>query len=273
MNKKVIFVFGLVVIFGLLPVSGYGSYITMVMQTTITASPEKVEVKINVQNNGDEPAVTIYPELQLGSAEVKLPPLNTMAVKGSNQWTHTFLPGEAGLKLNGTYPLLITLIYHDLNMYTMSMPEVVLFELVKGGKELSFTGRIGTTDIQGTGQVNLTLDNSTDRAVAGRFRMLLPKELTTANKSGTFELQANQTRQLRFPITNMGALVGSSYKIFAIMEFDESGSHYSVLSSAMINVKKPVDKESGRFLIIGGGSFIFLIFLLMVFFELRRREN
>ena len=273
MNKKLIFVFNLVVIFGLLPVSGYGSYITMVMQTTITASPEKVEVKIKVQNNGDEPAVSIYPELQLGSAEVKLARLNKMAVNDSNQWTHTFLPGEAGLKLNGTYPLLITLIYHDLNMYAMSMPEVVLFELVKGGKELSFTGRIGTIDIQGTGQVNLALDNSTDRAVAGRFRMLLPKELTTANKSGTFDLQANQTRQLRFPITNMGALVGSSYKIFAIMEFDESGSHYSVLSSAMINVKKPVDKESGRFLIIGGGSFIFFIFLLMVFFELRRREN
>ncbi len=273
MNKKVIFVLGLVVIFALLPVSGYGGYISMVIQTTITASPEKVEVQIKVQNRGDEPAVAIYPELQLGSAEVKLNQLNTMAVNDSNQWTHTFLPGEAGLKLYGTYPLLISLIYHDSKMYAMSIPEVVLFELVKGGKELSFTGRIETTDVQDTGQVKLTLDNSTDRAVAGQFRMLLPKELTTANKSGTFELQANQTRQLRFPITNMGALVGSSYKIFAIMEFDESGSHYCVLASAMIKVKKPVDKDSGRFLIIGGGSFIFLIFLLMVFFELRRREN
>jgi hypothetical protein len=57
------------------------------------------------------------------------------------------------------------------------------------------------------------------------------------------------------------------------MEFDASGSHYCVLAPGMIKVKKPVDKESGRFLIIGGGSFIFLIFLLMVFFELRRREN
>ena len=273
MNKKVIFVFGLVVIFGLLPVSGYGSYISMVMQTTITASPEKIEVEIKVQNKGDEPAAAVYPELKLGSAEVKLAPLNTMAVNDSNQWTHTFLPGEAGLKLNGTYPLLITLIYHDSNMYAMSTPEVVLFELVKAGQELSFTGRIETTDVRDTGQVNLTLDNSTDRAVAGQFRMLLPKELTTANKSGTFELQANQTSQLRFPITNMGALVGSSYKIFTIMEFDASGSHYCVLASGMIKVKKPVDKESGRFLIIGGGSFIFLIFLLMVFFELRRREN
>ena len=55
MNKKVIFVFGLVVIFGLLPVSGYGSYITMGMQTTITASPEKIEVVIKVQNKGDDP--------------------------------------------------------------------------------------------------------------------------------------------------------------------------------------------------------------------------
>jgi hypothetical protein len=273
MNKKVIFVLGLVVIFALLPVSGYGSYISMVIQTTITASPEKVEVQIKVQNRGNEPAVAIYPELQLGSAEVKLNQLNTMAVNDSNQWTHTFLPGEAGLKLYGTYPLLITLIYHDSNMYAMSIPEVVLFELVKGGKELSFTGRIETTDVQDTGQVKLTLDNSTDRAVAGQFRVLLPKELTTANKSGTFELQANKTSQLRFPITNMGALVGSSYKIFAIMEFDESGSHYCVLASAMIKVKKPVDKDSGRFLIIGGGSFIFLLFLLMVFFELRRREN
>lgn len=273
MNKKVIFVLGLVVIFALLPVSGYGSYISMVIQTTITASPEKVEVQIKVQNRGDEPAVAIYPELQLGSAEVKLNQLNTMAVNDSNQWTHTFLPGEAGLKLYGTYPLLITLIYHDSKMYAMSIPEVVLFELVKGGKELSFTGRIETTDVQDTGQVKLTLDNSTDRAVAGQFRVLLPKELTTANKSGTFELQANKTSQLRFPITNMGALVGSSYKIFAIMEFDESGSHYCVLASAMIKVKKPEDKDSGRFLIIGGGSFIFLIFLLMVFFELRRREN
>ena len=168
MNKKLIFVFGLVVIFGLLPVSGYGSYISMVMQTTITASPEKVEVKIKVQNKGDEPAVAIYPELQLGSAEVKLARLNKMAVNDSNQWTHTFLPGEIGLKLNGTYPLLITLIYHDLNMYAMSMPEVVLFELVKGGKELSFTGRIEITSFQDTGQVNLTLDNSSDRALAGQ---------------------------------------------------------------------------------------------------------
>ncbi len=273
MNKKVIFVLGLVVIFALLPVSGYCGYISMVIQTTVTASPEKIEVKITAQNNGDEPARVVYPELQLGSDEVKLAPLETMGVKVSHQWIHTFSSVEAGLKLYGTYPLLITLHYHDTNMYPSSMPEVVLFNLVKAGKGLPISSRIETTEVMDSGRISLTLGNTMDRAVAGSVRVFLPNELTTVNNPSLFELQPEQTSQVLFPVTNIGALPGSKYKIFAIMEFDESSSHYSVLASEMISVRGVRDEGSGRYMVIGGGGFIFLLFFLTVFLELRRREN
>ena len=273
MNKKTLFIFCLTAILTLLPVLGYGGYISMVIQTTITASPQKVEVEITLQNKGDEAAYKIYPELQLGSSEAKLSPQQKMAVNDSRQWSHAFSPEEAGLKLNGTYPLLITLHYHDSNMYPASTPEIVLFEMVKAGKELPFESKIETSEVLDFGQVSLTLGNVLDRTLVGEVRVLLPIELTTENNSSTFELQANQTSQILFPITNKGALPGSKYKIFSITEFNDSGRHYCVLVSDMISVKMPKDEDSFRFLMIGGGSLIILLLLLIVFWELRRREN
>ena len=271
--KKGIFVFCLAAIFALLPVSGYSGYITMVIETTITASTEKVEVKITAQNNGDEPAYKVYPELQLGSEVAKLSAERRIAVKASRQWTYAFVPGKAGLKLHGTYPLLVTLHYHDSNMYPYSVPEVVLFEMVKAGKVLPFESKIETSEVFGSGEISLTLGNVLDRTLAGEVRVLLPIELTTENNPSTFELQANQTDQILYPITNKGALPGSRYKIFGITEFDDSGSHYCVLVSGMISVKMPKEEDSSRFLMIVGGSFIVMLFLLTVFLELRRRED
>jgi len=245
--------------------------ISLVPTTTVSIGKDWVDVILAVRNRGDEDSLAVYPTLKLGNQRIQLKQTPHIAFGGSQQWQHRFSKKSLGFEKKGVYPLFLTLTYHDANMYPFSLPEIIPVNyggISKG--PLPLQGKLALSDIRQKGFATLTLKNRLSSPLDINCHFFSAKELVFESPEKAFTLKGGESRTIKLGIKNHGALVGSTYKILAAVEFIYSDTHLSLILSNVAKVTKTATTNSSRNQIVGIVCFIFMLFLATVYFEIKK---
>ncbi|RLI87782.1 MAG: hypothetical protein DRO76_01855 [Candidatus Altiarchaeales archaeon] len=277
-RKLIKFVFLFLVV---LTTSVSARYITLSHKVTMERiiQEDKTTVNITLLNSGDEPAYDVQlslllPEgvssepIFLGELDPNMPKSGTFDIKINSD----VIPGR--------YSMAILTEYKDANGYPFSsvLPKSLI---LKEFKSSQISGRIsgitlGDKEIK---KLTLELRNMDQRGHNLKIKLFIPRELKADNEEKSLVLNAREEKKINFDISSFGALPGSNYVVFASLDYEDSGIHYSSTAMGIVKVVegRTVQSESeeipfGVVFWILTISFIVLlsVFLYLKFYKKRR---
>jgi hypothetical protein len=137
----------------------------------------------------------------------------------------------------GVYPLVVKTHYADANAYPFSTvsPNFIRY---RQPTPFKLRGTIKEVSLAGDSKKNLVLEvsNLDSKAHNLLVRFHLPDELAADYYSTEVNVQPRGTGKVSVPLKAFGALPGSSYVVFASMEYDEGGLHYSATAGGLVKV-------------------------------------
>ena len=147
----------------------------------------------------------------------------------------------------GTYIAVILTDYRDANSYPFSS---VTQSLINIGEATSsdISGTLSKIRIspEGSAATTLRIRNRADEKHRLRVRLFLPRELETDVENYELELGPRTQEEHRFEISSFGALAGSTYIIFASMEYEEDNLHYTSTTSGIVEIVTEDDVPEGN---------------------------
>lgn len=244
------------------------SYITMETETTASMVESGVEINLSATNRGDEEARHVQPEVRLlgqaiaGSLRQGLRPGELYS------WETTVAVQKDSL-LPGRYPIFIVLDYTDRNLYPFSAVSATYLDSGKGRPSHVF-GRISTVEISHKGKIEIRLSNQDDRDRNVTLKMVGPRELSLKEVKGPLLVPAHSELSVSSAVTNLSALSGSSYRVYAAVEYDEAGEHFCTAIPGIVTIgdsESPVRRY--RWFLIGLGGLLFVALIAVQFFRRR----
>jgi len=212
--------------------------ITVTVSTPQLASGGSFPVNVSVVNSGDEDAHDVQLSLQLPDGFQSSPVF--IGILSPN------MPYDAVFEVNasdsakaGTYPIVVKTHYADANAYPFSTVSPTFFRF-KEPTPIMLRATMKEISVAAGGDTsqNLVLEasNLDDKPHKILVRFHLPDELKADYDSTTLELNPKDSGTVSVPVKSFGALAGSSYLVFASMEYDDSGLHYSSTASGMVKI-------------------------------------
>ena len=259
----------LIVCMGFSPAPAPASEIVMVVKTSVTVTAQSVDVRLEIDNRGNEDALVVTPFLTLAGVTTALETTPHIAFEGGRMWVHSFPVGELAFSEAGVYPLVVQLRYHDAYMYPYSMVSVTGVQLGKSlPLEIPVTGEMVAAQVTDEGALDLRVRNTGDVPLEARLTMVSPAELVVVADGDRLSIPAGEERQMSYAIKNNGSLPGSSHSIYATIEYSLNGQHGVVILQEGGAVTSYLsDKKRG--MIITGAGFIALLFFIVLFIEFR----
>ena len=250
----------------LLPLAS-ASYISLT--TTVksgTIFNETTDLYVSIEQHGDEAAydVSVVPLLpdffsyQGSLSKERLDPQKKLEGNFTINILNKILPGQ--------YPAVLKVIYHDANMYPFSTisPYLITYkEKVNSG----VYGTISDLEIAKKGSGNLVLDvrNLDEIQHDINIKLYLPNELKSENMEKHLTIGPKEEKQVKYEVSSFGALTGSSYSIFASIEYEDD-YHYTTFARGLVKIVEK--KENPHFL-----WFLIVLFavllLVFVYFKIR----
>jgi len=242
-----------------------------------------------IENSGDETAANVFPALTLGAWVWAGEPKSVKAGE-SETWTLDFtIPMEklkcsedracAGLDLplSGRFPLYVRRHYEDQNGYRFSAAQVHGLQLGELSSEQLTALRLPTLDgalsCRGDGQsfrCKLDFQNSgleARKVAAGAFSA---RELQILDPTATLvEVGANAAGQAAFELRNVSGLLGSSYAVFAVMQWDEGGVRNYASVSGLVSIAN----RSYGWLFLAGGLGVVLVLAGVIYLKVYRKRG
>ncbi len=221
-------------------------------------------VNVEVKNTGDEAAydVSLTPLLSEGLYSEPLAVGNKIAADGT-------FNGEIEVELGdnvtpGEYALAVLTDYKDANGYpfsSVSIPPEKLVIRENSNALVSATIERIKLPVNGKKNIKLNLRNLEDIEHQVSVLLLIPREFDTGKNTETVNLKSRGDRELVFDLMSKGALSGSTYVIYALLEYDEDGIHHT---SNAVGVVEVVEEEPG--IDVPGYAFIAVVFISIVLF-------
>jgi hypothetical protein len=66
----------------------------------------------------------------------------------------------------------------------------------------------------------------------------MPNQIGVDQKEKTLTLNSNSETPVNFTVSSLGALPGGNYYVFTVLDYEEDGNHYSVISNGRILTSK-----------------------------------
>jgi len=257
------------------PSTLHATRIALVAKVQVIPDEDWIEVKLTVENQGDEDTLVISPQLKLGQEEVMLDHIPKLEPNHSHQWTHRFEVRRLGFQLRGSYPLILKTHYHDVNYYPFSMLEVLLLHYKVEPSDPPIKGSLGVESVSHTGKATVNLINLSQHDLSGTVELFLPSELISRTPKTPFQLAKAQDMETTFQLENAWALQGSSYRIYAIAQWVHSDTHYTLALPQLITVTGYKSTGSVFPRIIGGVIFLIILFMATLYVEIKKvsQEN
>jgi hypothetical protein len=218
-------------------------------------------------NTGDEPAKDVSLSLLLpGGFEAERVAVGTLQPNSpvsGELMVHSF-----GSILPGTYPLAMRTSYSDANAYPFSTVSLMKLNFIKPSPE-RLSGNVSGIRLYGQtpkdlGIVVMNLDSRPHKVTV---QLHMPNELTAASYSQEVDVGGNDAATVSVPVKSSSALPGSSYAVYASMEYDDQGIHYSGLASGTVDV--PVEMEDPFWQKLPLAALIFLL-LVFIYHQVKR---
>ena len=189
-----------------------------------------------IRNYGDEPANNVNIRLLLpegfSSKQIEAGKI------GVNGIYHGSFEVKAVSKITGSYTAAMLVEYEDSNGYGLSAITPAEFSFLESA-ESSVSGFIESSDIIEKGSANMAvkLFNNDKAAHSISIRIFLPNELSAESRQllETIEPLGQKTAYIK--VSNKKGLVGSSYPVFASIDYADE-KHYSSYASGFVSIKK-----------------------------------
>jgi hypothetical protein len=240
--KKAVY---LVMLLSILSEPCSASYIRITVSATSVTVDEEDDIALNltIMNSGDEAANDMQVSLVLPKGFTAKPVLAGI-MHPNIPYYGSFKIGVADYVKPGTYPVVIKTNYADANAHPFSTVSPTLIKY-RQWTQRGVQGKMGELGIPGDaeGKLMLELSNLEDTPHTVFVRFHLPDELVADYYQTSVDLNPQGTHKVLVPIKSFGAIPDSSYSVFATMEYDEGGLHYSSLASGAVHIlsKKPED--------------------------------
>jgi len=245
------------------------SYITMETETATSMVESGVEIKLSATNRGDEEARHVQPEVRLLGQAIAGPLRQSLRPGELYSW-ETTVAVQKDSQLPGRYPIFIVLDYTDRNLYPFSAVSATYMNF-GNGRPSHVSGRIPTIEISHKGKIEIQLSNRDDRERRVSLEMVGPRELSLKEVKGPLLVPAHSDLSVSSSVTNLSALSGSSYRVYAAVEYDEAGEHFSSAIPGIVTIgtsESPVRRY--RWFLIGLGG---LLFVVLITVQLLRRRS
>lgn len=217
----------------LLAVPAHAGVISIQTELTPIYDGKVFTLHATVINRGDEAAHDVSVSAELSgvvahSAEV--------AFLGPNESQSVELVQEVGVSKHGEYPVLVTVHYKDANHYPFSAISVA--PLIYGDSKPSrIEASVSNLELSDRGGLlSLTSRNLDGKPEEISVRLITPKELSVSGFVGRFTLDGGAAEDFRIPLNNISANPGSSYQVYALVEYEEGGLHYFTAANAYVSV-------------------------------------
>ena len=159
----------------------------------------------------------------------------------------------------GVYPFALLIKYNDANGYPFSAIANHKIEYKEEqSSEINGVSENIEIDQDSSGELVLTLRNYDVQTHEAKATLYLPRELKTDKNLEILTIESLEKEEVTFQIESFGALLGSSYTVFASIEYEDGDYHYTSFSSSKVSVVKQTTQA-------GGSNLIFLAILISVF--------
>jgi hypothetical protein len=211
-----------------------------------------------IVNNGDETAKNVFPNLELGSWHWVGEP-KTLAMKEKAVWNlDEILPGEklackagdtcAGQNLpdHGLFPLLIRRHYEDMNSYQFTAAEVLNIvigeltgEAMVSSRAKPLVAKLAFHENGNSFGAKLELKNISQVPKKVSVAYFTSREIEVMTQPKIVELSGGAVNISDAELKNFSGLEGSSYAVFAVMQWEEFGVRNSLATSGIVRIEKP----------------------------------
>ena len=258
-NLRKLFIFFLV-ISAVIPAAD-ASYITM--KSSITATDNAAAIIIS--NLGDEPSYNVQLSLDANGKNSVSDVKKQLNVRESFRWQ---IPLHFESKNPGKYPLVLTTNYQDANSYPFSAISVFIFDNNESTIS-SLAAMISNVELADKGVLELKIKNTAETAKDASIRLIAPKELTADKDSLNLHLASKEQATANFEIEKFSALKGSSYAVFAVIEYDEGGRHYTSTANGLIKIIEKKNIFANNALL----AFILIaLIIIFVYFQFKKKK-
>ncbi|MBI4167934.1 MAG: hypothetical protein HY515_03190 [Candidatus Aenigmarchaeota archaeon] len=215
------------------------TYITINSQLPEVYTNENfAQAKLTVSNTGDEAAFSVQSYFKLTDALEapmvfigKLDPEKQVDTSFNFNITKNILPGR--------YPVIILTEYADANNYIFSAVSSS-FLAYKERTSSEINGFLEDVQIPKGGSTKARLKivstDSEDRNLT--VGLFLPKELSYGKYDKNTLIKAGERKSVEVEISSLAALQGSTYTVFAVVEYENGGKHYSSFSRGSVLITK-----------------------------------
>ncbi len=220
------------------------TYITINAQLPeISTDAGNATAKFTVSNTGDEAAYSVLTSL-ISTDGLESQPLFVDKLMPGQQIDTSFTVNVTRGLIDGRYPLVIITEYADANNYPFSAVSTSFItykqrtasDLTGGFEEMQVAkGRTANMKLKiinrGASEKNVTLG------------IFVPKELAAGGYAKVLRLKGDEQKTMGVEMSSLSALQGSTYTIFAVMEYELGGKHYSSVARGIV----AITQDSGMF--------------------------
>ena len=215
--------------------AGAGS-ITINMTTKTELSDKELSVNLVVTNSGDEAAGSVVPILRMRDHEARGAREDSLPPNGKMERTLVVPADDLG---EGRWPIRVAVSYTDQNQYPFQALHVTL---VTRGNPLPgkvAVTKVDVTPLESSADVNLKVKNLAGVERAASVTLFAPEDIEVQGGPEQVTLDAWAEDAVSFEITNRTALTGSRYPVFAVVEYDDGGTHHAIQAQGIVEVRSP----------------------------------
>lgn len=216
-----------------LTAEAFASYISLNTSLTAKATDKELRAIVTSVNKGDEAAYSVQAVVQAGGRTVSGEKKSELPVNGRYEAMFN-LPVEE--KLPGVYPLVLTMHYADANQYPFSALTVQTYTYKNEPPPSEVFGRSSVGTFWKNGRIKLLIKNMSDQELSIKITLVTPRELIPAEKERSILIAPRAERRLELGLENFSALSGSTYQLFAILEYEMNGLHQTTVVPGLAKI-------------------------------------
>jgi hypothetical protein len=265
---KILLVVGLSIFTWIAAYSGSeAKYITIETQATANIEDDHARIRVAVVNKGDEPAYNIKISTDI-SGQVKATPLKE--ILKPNEPYEEELTTTIEFKKTGRYPVIVMVDYTDQNQYPFTALSVVYLNY-RESVVSRMVGQVEAAPLADRGKVKIKVKNLEQAEEKVEIRLVVPKELSSPKPKQEVTVKPGVEETIVFDITNISALPGSSYQIYAILGYEHEQYYYANAVGGNIKVeekKTALESYKGLLIVVA-----IALVLIVAYFNIRRRPR
>jgi hypothetical protein len=254
--------------FHLLPLTAHAGLITLQTSVDVTVRDDKLTVVVTVINTGDEPAYHVAVHVEAGKETKSRDEQPVLQINKPGQSPCEF--DISGLK-PGIHPIIVRLDFTDANQYPFSSISVTHFTH-KTNRHPQIFGKIDPVKLKREGKLHVAVKNLDDKPKNIRLRLILPRELSCTNADQQVALKPLEEKPFIFDLSNFSALPGAKHAVFALMEYEDEGSHLSLSIPGTVEIieKRKLSKTESLWILSIPLALLLGFFGLMVYLKKRK---